>query len=280
MVRNSGAVRALVQRVSEASVEVAGDTVAEIAGGLLVLVAAGAGDSAADAVWMAGKVARLRVLPDDDGRMNRSVLDTGGAVLAVSQFTLYGDVSRGNRPGFTGAAPRGRRRRPRRGVRRRPLRAGGAGRAGPVRRTYARRARERRARDDLAGEFLGGGRHGHDRARGGAQKQTRETGDGRVLDLRRPTGGDHDQPAPAPAGHLGHDVGGIDGAPACVSSSAAIPSSRSAATSAWSSQVASPTCTSTTLAPWRRAVSRTIGRARSATAPSRVRITLRIELPR
>jgi D-tyrosyl-tRNA(Tyr) deacylase len=106
MVRNSGAVRALVQRVSEASVEVAGDTVAEIAGGLLVLVAAGAGDTAADAVWMAGKVARLRVLPDDDGRMNRSVLDTGGAVLAVSQFTLYGDVSRGNRPGFTGAAPR------------------------------------------------------------------------------------------------------------------------------------------------------------------------------
>ena len=54
---------------------------------------------------MAGKVARLRVLPDDGGRMNRSVLDTGGAVLAVSQFTLYGDVSRGNRPGFTAAAP-------------------------------------------------------------------------------------------------------------------------------------------------------------------------------
>ena len=105
MVRNSGAVRALVQRVSEASVEVAGDTVAEIAGGLIVLVAAGAGDTAADAVWMDGKVARLRVLPDDDGRMNRSVLDTGGAVLAVSQFTLYGDASRGNRPGFTGAAP-------------------------------------------------------------------------------------------------------------------------------------------------------------------------------
>ena len=105
MVRNSGAVRALVQRVSEASVEVAGEAVAEIGAGLLVLVAAGAGDTAEDAAWMAGKVARLRVLADDDGRMNRSVLDTGGAVLAVSQFTLYGDASRGNRPGFTAAAP-------------------------------------------------------------------------------------------------------------------------------------------------------------------------------
>jgi D-aminoacyl-tRNA deacylase len=105
MVRNSGAVRALVQRVSEASVDVAGERVAEVGPGLLVLVAAGIGDGPAQAVWMAGKVARLRVLPDEDGRMNRSVIDTGGAVLAVSQFTLYGDASRGNRPGFTGAAP-------------------------------------------------------------------------------------------------------------------------------------------------------------------------------
>ncbi len=105
MVRNSGAVRALVQRVSEASVDVAGERVAEIGPGLLVLVAAGIGDGPEQAAWMAGKVARLRVLPDEDGRMNRSVLDTGGAVLAVSQFTLYGDVSRGNRPGFTAAAP-------------------------------------------------------------------------------------------------------------------------------------------------------------------------------
>jgi D-aminoacyl-tRNA deacylase len=105
MVRNCGAVRALVQRVSEASVEVAGDRVAEIGPGLLVLVAAGAGDGVEQAVWAAGKVARLRVFPDEDGRMNRSVADTGGEVLAVSQFTLYGDTSRGNRPGFTGAAP-------------------------------------------------------------------------------------------------------------------------------------------------------------------------------
>jgi len=105
MVRNCGAVRALVQRVSQASVEVAGDRVSEIGPGLLVLVAAGPGDGAEQAAWMAGKVARLRILPDADGRMNRSVLDAGGEVLAVSQFTLYGDASRGNRPGFTAAAP-------------------------------------------------------------------------------------------------------------------------------------------------------------------------------
>jgi D-tyrosyl-tRNA(Tyr) deacylase len=105
MVRNCEAVRALVQRVSQASVDVAGDRVSEIGPGLLVLVAAGPGDGAVEAAWMAGKIARLRILPDDEGRMNRSVLDTGGEVLAVSQFTLYGDASRGNRPGFTGAAP-------------------------------------------------------------------------------------------------------------------------------------------------------------------------------
>jgi D-aminoacyl-tRNA deacylase len=105
MVRNCEAVRALVQRVSEASVDVAGDRVSDIGTGLLVLVAAGAGDGPEQAAWMAGKVARLRILPDDEGRMNRSVLEAGGEVLAVSQFTLYGDATRGNRPGFTGAAP-------------------------------------------------------------------------------------------------------------------------------------------------------------------------------
>lgn len=107
MVRNSTAVRALVQRVSGASVEVAGERVSEIGSGLLVLVAAGAGDGPAEAEWMAGKIARLRILADEDGRMNRSVLDAGGEVLAVSQFTLYGDATRGNRPGFTDAAPPG-----------------------------------------------------------------------------------------------------------------------------------------------------------------------------
>ena len=85
--------------------EVAGERVSEIGAGLLVLVAAGAGDGPEQAAWTAGKVARLRVLPDDEGLMNRSVIDAGGEVLAVSQFTLYGDATRGNRPGFTAAAP-------------------------------------------------------------------------------------------------------------------------------------------------------------------------------
>jgi D-tyrosyl-tRNA(Tyr) deacylase len=98
-------VRALVQRVSEASVRVASEQVAAVAAGLLVLVAAGAGDSDADAAWMAGKVARLRVFADAEGRMNRSVTDIAGEVLAVSQFTLYADTARGNRPGFGAAAP-------------------------------------------------------------------------------------------------------------------------------------------------------------------------------
>jgi D-tyrosyl-tRNA(Tyr) deacylase len=84
---------------------VAGEAISAIGPGLLVLVAAGAGDTPQDAAWMAGKIARLRVLADAEGRMNLSVLDTGGMVLAVSQFTLYGDASRGNRPGFTAAAP-------------------------------------------------------------------------------------------------------------------------------------------------------------------------------
>jgi D-tyrosyl-tRNA(Tyr) deacylase len=110
MVRNCEAVRALVQRVSQASVEVAGDRVSEIGPGLLVLVAAGPGDGAEQAAWMAGKVARLRILPDDEGRMNRSVLDAGGEVLAVSQFTLYGDASRGKTG--RGSRPRRRPRRP------------------------------------------------------------------------------------------------------------------------------------------------------------------------
>jgi D-tyrosyl-tRNA(Tyr) deacylase len=94
-----------LQRVSEASVEVGDERIAEIGTGLLALVAAGAGDSDADARRLAGKIARLRVFGDDQGRMNRSVIDVAGSVLCVSQFTLYADVARGNRPGFTSAAP-------------------------------------------------------------------------------------------------------------------------------------------------------------------------------
>ena len=96
--------RALLQRVTRAAVRVDGETVGEIGQGLLILVAAGVGDGEAEAVWTAGKVARLRVFADDEGRMNRSVADVGGAALVVSQFTLYADTARGNRPGFTGAA--------------------------------------------------------------------------------------------------------------------------------------------------------------------------------
>jgi D-aminoacyl-tRNA deacylase len=98
-------VRALLQRVSEASVEVGDERIAEIGEGLLVLVAAGAGDSDQDARRLAEKIARLRIFGDEQGRMNRSVIDVAGSVLCVSQFTLYADVARGNRPGFTGAAP-------------------------------------------------------------------------------------------------------------------------------------------------------------------------------
>jgi D-tyrosyl-tRNA(Tyr) deacylase len=98
-------VRALLQRVSEASVEVGGERIAEIGAGLLALVAAGVGDSDQDARRLAEKIARLRIFGDEQGRMNRSVIDVAGSVLCVSQFTLYADVSRGNRPGFTGAAP-------------------------------------------------------------------------------------------------------------------------------------------------------------------------------
>ena len=97
--------RALLQRVSTASVEVAGERVGEIGIGLLALVAAGAGDGERDALRLARKIAALRVFGDAEGRMNRSLTEVGGAVLCVSQFTLYADTRRGNRPGFTAAAP-------------------------------------------------------------------------------------------------------------------------------------------------------------------------------
>ena len=104
---NADAVRALLQRVAEASVEVGGEPIAAVGPGLLALVAAGEGDDLERARQLAGKIARLRIFGDDAGRMNRSVADVGGEVLVVSQFTLYADTSRGNRPGFTGAAEPG-----------------------------------------------------------------------------------------------------------------------------------------------------------------------------
>ena len=97
--------RAVVQRVSEASVRVDGAVVSRIGPGLLILLGVGREDGEADAHDLAEKVANLRILSDDQGRMNRSLLDTGGEALVVSQFTLYGDARKGRRPGYTDAAP-------------------------------------------------------------------------------------------------------------------------------------------------------------------------------
>jgi D-aminoacyl-tRNA deacylase len=96
-------VRALVQRVSRASVDVAGERVAEIGPGLLVLLGVTHGDTAAEAQWLADKVRALRVFPDSEGRMNESLGDR--RVLCVSQFTRYGGGRRGNRPSYVAAAP-------------------------------------------------------------------------------------------------------------------------------------------------------------------------------
>jgi D-tyrosyl-tRNA(Tyr) deacylase len=95
--------RAVVQRVVEASVTVGGDVVGAIGRGLVVLVGVHRNDTAADAEALAAKVVSLRVFQDDEGKMNRSVADCGGGVLVVSQFTLYGSVRRGRRPSFTEA---------------------------------------------------------------------------------------------------------------------------------------------------------------------------------
>jgi len=98
-------VRALVQRVSRAAVEVDGEEVASIGLGLLVLLGVRTGDTAEQADRLAGKLARLRVFEDAEGKLNLSVRDVGGELLCVSQFTLYGDARKGNRPSFVDAAP-------------------------------------------------------------------------------------------------------------------------------------------------------------------------------
>jgi D-aminoacyl-tRNA deacylase len=97
--------RAVVQRVTRATVEVDGETVAAIGPGILLYAAFRPDDAAVDLAWMADKVVSLRIFEDQAGKMNRSVLDVGGQILAVSQFTLYADARKGRRPSFDGAAP-------------------------------------------------------------------------------------------------------------------------------------------------------------------------------
>lgn len=97
--------RALAQRVREASVTADGETSGAIGAGLLVLAGIGVDDTDADAAWMARKLVDLRIFDDAAGTMNRSIRDAGGAILAVSQFTLYGSVRKGNRPSWSDAAP-------------------------------------------------------------------------------------------------------------------------------------------------------------------------------
>lgn len=97
--------RALLQRVSEASVSVEGTVIGQTGAGLLILICAMQGDTEGHADDLARKISKLRIFQDENGKMNRSVLDMGGAALVVSQFTLAADTSRGNRPGFSAAAP-------------------------------------------------------------------------------------------------------------------------------------------------------------------------------
>lgn len=97
--------RAVVQRVREAHVEIEGQVVGRCAHGLLVLLGVAHGDGEEEARWMAQKLSGLRVFPDDQGRMDLALVDIGGEALVVSQFTLYGDCRKGRRPSFVGAAP-------------------------------------------------------------------------------------------------------------------------------------------------------------------------------
>ena len=96
--------RALIQRVTRAAVSVDGQQIGQCGKGLMILICAMQGDTEAQADQIAAKIAKLRIFKDDEGRMNRSILDIGGSALVVSQFTLAADTSRGNRPGFSAAA--------------------------------------------------------------------------------------------------------------------------------------------------------------------------------
>jgi D-tyrosyl-tRNA(Tyr) deacylase len=97
--------RAVIQRVDAASVSVTGEVVGEIGPGLLVFLGVGEGDTVDDVAWLAGKVCKLRVFEDGEGKMNRAVTETGGGVLVISQFTLFGNLKKGTRPSFNRSAP-------------------------------------------------------------------------------------------------------------------------------------------------------------------------------
>lgn len=96
--------RAVIQRVTSASVTVEGKVVGQVGRGLVVLLGVGPDDSEEDVKYLANKIVNLRIFPDAEGKMNLSLLDTGGEILSISQFTLYGDCRKGRRPNFTGAA--------------------------------------------------------------------------------------------------------------------------------------------------------------------------------
>ena len=97
--------RVVLQRVTYGSVSVDGQTIAEIGPGLVILLGVGPGDGEDQVEYLVNKVAHLRIFEDDQGKINRSVLDVGGSALVVSQFTLYADTRKGRRPSFTKAAP-------------------------------------------------------------------------------------------------------------------------------------------------------------------------------
>lgn len=103
--RHFPAMRALLQKVSNASVTINQTIVSVINEGVLVLLGIGAEDDESDIAWLCGKIARMRIFPDEEGKMNRSLLDTGGEALVVSQFTLHASTKKGNRPSFLAAAP-------------------------------------------------------------------------------------------------------------------------------------------------------------------------------
>jgi len=131
-----------VQRVAEARVRVGEETVGEIGPGLCVLLGVARGDEEIDAERLAGRVARLRIFENEEGRFDRSLLDIGGAALVVSQFTLIADTAKGNRPSFTEAAS--------------PAEAKRLYQAFCSARPHARRARQRRPCDDHPGRLTGG----------------------------------------------------------------------------------------------------------------------------